>query len=123
MSNERLEKSNKWVLAVRAGIIFLAIAGIFMAVFAAAMYFFELDKNLSSLFATLSVAAGSLFTAYYVSGKIGSKGYLNGLAIGGIIFIIITLISLIVDQGGITVNTLFHFSNGFLVYKMRITFS
>ena len=80
-----------------------------MAFFAALMFFAELDKNLSTVLATVSVAIGTLVASFYAAKKIGSRGYLTGLSVGGATFIIITLISLVIDGGSITFNTLFHF--------------
>ena len=101
--------SNKWILYVKAAVLLTVTTALFMAVFAAVMYFAQLDKNLSPLFATVSIAAGSLISAYYLSGKIGNKGYLTGFLTGLIVFLIVTIISLIIDDGTITANTVFHF--------------
>ena len=109
MSIDKNIKANRWVLSLKTSIILILITTAFMGIFAGVMYFAQLDKNLSPLLATISLAAGTLSAAYYASSKIGNKGYLTGLSVGGITFVIITLISLITDEGGITINTLFHF--------------
>ena len=61
------------------------------------------------MLATISVAIGAFATAYSAAKKVGKKGILVGSQVGGVIFGIITVISLFIDKGGITVNTLFHF--------------
>lgn len=101
--------NDKWNIIIKSVIIFIISTTVFIGIFAALMYFLELDKNYSMIFATLSVAFGCFITSFFASGKIGSKGYITGLIIGFSIFIIITLISMIIDKGKITSNTLFHF--------------
>ena len=109
MSKNNLGKDNKWILIIKSVIMLIISSAIFMAVFSALMYFLELDKDYSPIFATISVAIGCFITAYYASGKIGQKGLITGLVIGLSVFILITVISLIVDKGSVTFNTLFHF--------------
>lgn len=93
---------------LKTALIEIAVTLVFIAVFAAVMYFFELNKNMSTVFATLSVAIGSLTAAFSAAKKVGCKGYLIGLIVGGITFVLIALISFIVDDGALTFNTLFH---------------
>lgn len=87
--------------------IFVTLAAIF--VFAAVMLFSELPTEYSTIFATASVALGSFLAAYYVAKKLSKRGFAVGLIVGGITFLIITLISIFTDKGSFTSNTLFHF--------------
>lgn len=109
MSKNNLIKENKWILIIKNAVILVLSSVFFMALFAALMYFFELDKNYSPIFATVSVALSCFITAYYTSGKIKQKGFIIGLIIGLSVSIIVTIISLIIDKGNVTSNTLFHF--------------
>lgn len=109
MSKNNLSKDNKWILIIKSAVMLIISSAIFMAVFSALMYFLELDKDYSPIFATVSVAIGCFLTAYFTSGKIGQKGLITGLITGLSVFILITVISLIVDKGTVTSNTLFHF--------------
>lgn len=109
MSKNNLSKDNKWILIIKSAVMQIFSSAIFMAVFSALMYFLELDKDYSPIFATVSVAIGCFLTAYFTSGKIGQKGLITGLITGLSVFILITVISLIVDKGTVTSNTLFHF--------------
>jgi len=109
MSKNNLIKENKWILIIKNAVILVLSSVFFMALFAVLMYFFELDKNYSPIFATVSVALSCLITAYYTSGKIKQKGFIIGLIIGLSVSIIVTIISLIIDKGNVTSNTLFHF--------------
>ena len=108
MSKNNLSKDNKWILIIKSAVMLIISSAIFMAVFSALMYFLELDKDYSPIFATVSVAIGCFLTAYFTSGKIGQKGLITGLITGLSVFILITVISLIVDKGTVTSNTLFH---------------
>ena len=109
MSKNNLSKDNKWILIIKSAVMLIISSAIFMALFSALMYFLELDKDYSPIFATVSVAIGCFLTAYFTSGKIGQKGLITGLITGLSVFILITVISLIFDKGTVTSNTLFHF--------------
>ena len=90
-------------------IIGVIVTGVFILLFALAMYFFEKAFMYAPIFATVSVSAGAFAAAYYAAKKIGKKGFFVGLIVGVVTFIAVTLISLIVDDGSITQNTAFHF--------------
>ncbi len=109
MKNEINKNGKISILIIKTFIIQAIITFAFIIIFAGIMYFAELNKNLSPLLATISLSIGTLVAAFYAAGKIGIKGYLTGFIVGITTFIILTMISLIVDEGGITVNTLFHF--------------
>ena len=87
----------------------LVVTTAFIIIFAALMYFLELDKSYSVVLATVSVACGCFATAYILAKKNKSKGFLSGMAVGGVAFALILLISLIADKGAVGINTLFHF--------------
>ena len=80
-----------------------------MLLFAALIYFLNLDRAYAAPLATLSLGLGSFTAALFVSKKTGQKGYLTGIIVGLITFAIVTAISIIVSNAGITINTLFHF--------------
>ena len=107
MKKEVSEKRNL-ILWAKTAVLEIIVTAIFIFAFSAIMYFSNLSNELSPVLATVSVALGVLVAAFYAAKKVGSKGYLVGLAVGGITFLIILLISLVVDSGGITINTVFH---------------
>ena len=47
-------------------------------------------------------------TSFITAKKTGEKGYLTGIIIGSVVFIVITLFSLIMGNN-LSLNTLFHF--------------
>lgn len=100
--------SNKPIYILAGAIIGLITTIISMLVFSAAIYFLNLDRAYSVPLGTVSLALGSFFAAYFVARKSESKGYLTGTIVGLISFALVTVISLIVNKTGLTVNTLFH---------------
>ncbi|MBQ3052419.1 MAG: TIGR04086 family membrane protein [Clostridia bacterium] len=102
------EKINYSMLIIKATIIEILVAAVFICIFGLLMMILELNKIYSPLLANISISIATLVSSYITSKKIGNKGYLTGLIVGGVTFLIITLISFIIDDGSITTNTLFH---------------
>ena len=102
-------RTGKLVTYLIGALIGIAVTFAFLLIFSAAIILFGLDRAYSVPFATVSLALGSLAAAYYVSRKSEKKGYLIGTFIGLISFAAVTVISLIVNKSGLTLNTLFHF--------------
>lgn len=96
-------------LILKGTLIGVALTLISMVIFAAVMLIFNLDRNLSVPFSTVSLAIGCLISAMYTSKSIGQKGYLVGLFIGIVVFVLVTVLSLIITGDGFSYNTLFHF--------------
>lgn len=91
-----------------AFLIGVAVTALFIAVFAAVMYFFASGFKYAALFATLSAAFGGFAASFFLAGRSDAKGWLTGLITGICAFLIITVISLAVNRGALTNNTLFH---------------
>ena len=111
MKNTKFKSTEKnfTFYCIKSVLIGVAVTFIFILLFSLLMYFVRLNDGFFLPFATVSVAAGSLAAAYYSASKKGEKGYLTGLICGGITFAAVTLISLAIDKGGLTLNTVFHF--------------
>lgn len=90
-------------------IIGVITAMVFIALFALVMYLSGAAFKYAPVFATLSVALGNFAASFFTARRQGNRGWLVGAIMGGITFILITLISLIINRGGVTLNTLFHF--------------
>ena len=93
---------------LKGALIGVVVTVVSMLISAAAIILFNLDRIYSVPLGTLSLAFGSFSAAYYVSKKVQTKGYLIGALIGLITFALITVISLIVNRNGLTINTVFH---------------
>ncbi|MEE1005721.1 MAG: TIGR04086 family membrane protein [Acutalibacteraceae bacterium] len=103
-------KDKKGYLSYILGfIIGAAVTAVFIVLFALIMYLSGAAFKYAPVFATLSVALGCFAAAFFTAKRQGSKGLFAGTVVGGIAFMLITLVSLIVNSGGITLNTLFHF--------------
>ena len=96
------------MLVIRAGIYFLITTAIFVLLFAMIMFFSETGYEYTAIFGTVSVAAGILVSSFLTAKKIGKKGFLTGITVGLIVFALVTIVSLIIDDSSFTVNTLFH---------------
>ncbi|MBR4073751.1 MAG: TIGR04086 family membrane protein [Clostridia bacterium] len=111
MSNDFLNKSSgkKGIIILKGCIIGIIVTFVFMLLFSALMLYAGIERSFAVPFATVSIAAGTFLAAFYSARKIGEKGYLVGLITGISVFLAVTLVSLIISQGSVTYNTLFHF--------------
>lgn len=111
MKKDFLSRSDgsKTFIFIKGALIGVAVTLIMMLLFAVIMYAVSLERALAAPLATVSLAVGTFFAAFYVAAKMGNKGYLIGLITGIAVFAAITLVSLLIDRSGLTLNTLFHF--------------
>ena len=86
----------------------IAVTLILVAVFAVIMNLTDMDYKYAPVLGSVATGIGAFIGAMFFSSKKKTKGYLTGLAFGGITFIIVTLIGMILNDGGLTVNTVFH---------------
>lgn len=96
-------------LPITAAVILVLVTAVFMALFAVLMYIVQIGNEYAPVLATVSIAFGTFAAAFYSARKIGKRGLLIGAVTGGAVFLIITVISLILDSGAVTYNMLFHF--------------
>ncbi len=78
-----------------------------MFAFALVLYFLEGGYQFSPLFATISLGIGCFFASLYAATKNGQNGLLIGAIIGGVTFIMVTLVGLMGSKEIFTLNTLF----------------
>ncbi len=100
--------SNKKSAYIMGGIIGVVITLVSMLVFSVILLLFDIDRAYAAPFATISISVGSFVTSFITAKKTGEKGYLTGIIIGSVVFIVITLFSLIMGNN-LSLNTLFHF--------------
>lgn len=105
-----MEKEKIKILPIIISVLLqMAVTLILVAGFALIINLADIDYKYAPVFGSVAVGLGSLAGAMHHSAKKKSKGYLIGLAFGGATFLIVTLIGLILNGGGLTSNTLFHF--------------
>lgn len=104
-----MEKERKEIMPILIGVLIqIAVTLLSISVFAVLINLANVDYKYSPVLGSVAMALGAFAGAFYLSHKKGSKGYLIGSALGGITFVIVTLIGLIINDGGLTINTLFH---------------
>ena len=111
MSKDTLSGAGKkgYLCYVKGLAAVVIVTALFIVLFAFIMYLSGGAAKYAAVFATLSAAFGGFAGAFITAKSMGSGGWLAGAVIGGITFVLITLISLILNRGGLTLNTLFHF--------------
>lgn len=80
---------------------------VFLMIFSGIILAFGISRNFAKVFATISVALGSMVSSYFSSRKIGKKGYITGFLNGLIFFLVVTFIALAANKGALSSNTLF----------------
>ncbi len=109
MKNENItvgQKAVSYILALLIG--FAAVFGI-MLVLAGIATAADLGESFATPFASLSLAAGGFTSGFVASKRLRRGGLVNGAVCGGVIFAVVLAVSLVADEGGITLNTLFNF--------------
>ncbi|MBR4116903.1 MAG: TIGR04086 family membrane protein [Clostridia bacterium] len=99
-------KKIDFILLLKAVIIWVIVSAAAIFAFAAVMYFLEGGYEYSPLFATVAVALGGFAAAFYLGNALGKNGILIGLSVGGISFIIITLVTLLINSGAVSMHIL-----------------
>lgn len=102
-----MPKKLDYIFLLKVLLILVIATVLSMLLFAAVLYFLGGGFQYSPLFASISLGLGCLVAAFFASKKIGQKGLLVGSIIGGTVFVIITLISLMASKDIFTLNTLF----------------
>ena len=99
------EKVLIYALAVGIGTVLSMLSVLFLGLVSLLL---DLGEASASLFAALSLAVGGFSSAHLSSKKFKKKGIVNGIICAAVTFLLVFFISLIVDNGGITLNTLFN---------------
>ena len=93
-------------LIIKTIAVFLITSIIAVLLFAVAMYFLEGGYKYSPIYATVSVAVGCFMSALYLGMRLQKNGILIGLAVGGLIFVLITLVTLLINNGAVSIHIL-----------------
>lgn len=109
MNNDISSKKIDYFTVIKAFLIEVIVSFLLIVVFAVVMFLIEGGYEFSNLFATVSLAGGTLAAAFYLGKVLCSKGILIGASVGGITFLIISLLSLILDNGAVGMNLFLRF--------------
>lgn len=96
-----------WKYYLLGGILGVIVTAVSVAIFSAVILFLEMDRIYAPAFATVALALGAFFASRYAAKKIGKKGYLTGLIMGLLFFLIVTLFALVFDDNGGGFTTVF----------------
>lgn len=109
MKNESIynvkEKVLIFTLAISVGVVISLVSVLILALIT---LFLDLPEAAVSLFAMTSLAIGGFSSAFLSSKKLKKRGIINGIICAAATFLLVFFISLIVDKGGISLNTLFN---------------
>ena len=100
---------NQKTLYGKAFLIELAFSVCALLLFALVMTVLGVGFSYAAVFATLSVAIGAFAASFYLAKKIKKNGWLLGVAVGGINFLVLTVTGLFLSADGVTSNTVFRF--------------
>lgn len=96
-----------WKHYLWGGILGIIVTAVSVAIFSAVILFLEMDRIYAPAFATVALSLGAFFASRYAAKKIGKKGYLTGLIMGLLFFLIVTLFALVFDDNGGGFTTVF----------------
>ena len=111
-----LKKNNdKLVPIFIKGIVLGVLVNILLLlIFAAVILLADIDRAFAQPLSSIVLGVGGFVAAIYTAKKIGGKGYLVGLIIGLLSFVVVTLIGLIINKNGLTKASVFRFIISFL---------
>ena len=109
MFEEKIKRENTLLKTILVSSIIGAVGTVLLLlIFAAVIVLFQLDRAYCAPLSTVSIAIGGMLSSYYCGRKVSKNGYLIGLLNGAAVFVLVLLISFIVSDWKISLNTLFH---------------
>ncbi len=96
-------------LLMVAATVELIVTAVFVILFAVLMLTVSSTLGFASVFATVSLAMGCLAASYAIAKYTGEKGWLYGLLVGGVTFLIVLSVALLMNHGSLTMTTPFRF--------------
>ena len=109
------ENNDKLVPIFIKGIVLGVLVNILLLlIFAAVILLADIDRAFAQPLSSIALGVGGFVAAIYTAKKIGGKGYLVGLIIGLLSFVVVTLIGLIINKSGLTKASVFRFIISFL---------
>ena len=109
MNNAQLNNKERIIIYLLSSLVGIIITFLSMLLTSLLMVFFEISLNLLPIISSICLIFGSFFSGFISSKKIGSRGIINGTIVAVISFLLIFIISLVVDRSGLSLNTIIHF--------------
>ena len=100
------EKIIKYSLSVFFAFVLSAFV---MFIVSFLLNFVDVSTNFIPLISTVCVSAGCFLSSFFTAKKQIDKGFIVGLIIALSTFLLIMIISFIIGNNGLSLNTLFHF--------------
>lgn len=107
MQNNKNKGNTSFYINILIGAaIGIGITFLMLLIIAAIMVLLNIGSNYSSVLSSIAVALGGFIGSYFAARKNGSKGLINGAAVAVVMYIIISVVALFVNQGGLTLMSL-----------------
>ena len=107
MQNKKNNGNTSFYINILIGAaIGIGVTFLMLLVIAAVMVLLNIGNSYSSVLSSIAVALGGFIGAYFAARKNGSKGLINGAAVAAAMYIIISVVALFVNQGGLTLMSL-----------------
>ncbi len=106
---QKYNNKEKIIIYLVSTLVGIIITFLTMLLASLLMVLFEISLNLLPIVSSICLVVGSFFAGFLSAKKIGSGGIVCGLVVAFVTFLIVFIISLILDPTGITFNTMIHF--------------
>lgn len=98
---EKEDKEKLYVIYLKAVMRGIALSIVLLLITSLVFFFSNLDQNYMKTIVWIITIISICYASIYGSYKIGSKGFLHGALIGGIYIILIAIIALLAERGGL----------------------
>lgn len=106
LNNKTNGNSSFYINILIGAAIGIGITFLMLLIIAAVMVLLNIGSEFSSVLSSIAVALGGFIGAYFAARKNGSRGLINGAAVAAVMYIIISVVALFVNQGGVTLMSL-----------------
>ncbi len=103
-------KSSKATAVTLGVVLSLIVAAIMLMVSALILTLGSLSESIAFPLSSLSLGVGCFFGSRYTAKKLQEKGYLCGIINGGILFLLNTIVSIIINGFSFTIISLIRFT-------------
>ncbi len=111
MYSKEMKRENvaRWSVYLKAVILGIIVTAVCVLLFAAVLLLPSVGRALSAPFASVSLAAGTIATSFYLAKKLNAKGYVVGALTGLAVFVAVSVVSMLIKGTPLTLHTFFRF--------------